>query len=496
MGAPRLTVQVLGPLAARVDGETLNLGGRRQRAVLAVLLLARGHLVTVDAIVDAVWGDDLPANAPAALQAYVSHLRRALEPDRRARDRASIIVSEGSAYALRLDNDAVDAWNFERKLDAAGYARAAEQARLLTEALALWRGPALLEYADQDFARSEAERWTELRTVAREQLLAARLDLGEAPLVIPEIEALLRDEPLREERWRLLVLALYRAHRQADALAALRRARSTLADELGVDPGPALRALEAEVLAQSDRLDPPSPPDPPQPSTSMTDTTKSGATKTATKPAQIGARIPAAGPETVIVDRDRELAVLRSRLTDALGGGGGVAVIEGPAGIGKSRLLAEVAREAKDAGATVLRARGSQLEREYGLGVVRQLFEPVIGDEIARERWLSGAAAGASGVFDAGSHEHRSDGFFGVLHGLYWLAVNVSAAAPLVVAVDDLQWCDTGSLRFLGYLTRRLEGLPILLVTTLRTGEPHDVEDLLTEITDDPLTISVAPVPL
>src|SRR4029077_17892392 len=123
-----------------------------------------------------------------------------------------------------------------------------ERATILSDALALWRGPALLEYADQEFARADIDRWTELRTVAREQLLDARLDLGEAALVIPEIESLLRDEPLREERWRLLVLALYRAPRQADALAALRRARATLAEELGVDPGPALRALEAEVL--------------------------------------------------------------------------------------------------------------------------------------------------------------------------------------------------------------------------------------------------------
>ena len=514
MGAPGLTLQVLGPFAAQRDGEPLHLGGPRQRAVLACLLLARGHLVPVDALVDAVWGETPPANAAGALQAYVSHLRRALEPDRPARERSRTLVSEGPAYALRLDDDAVDAWRFERLLDAAGSAEAPERVRLLTEALGLWRGPALLEYADQDFARAAAARWSELRTVAREQLLAARLDLGEAALVIPEIDALLREDPLREERWRLLVLAQYRAHRQADALATLRRARATLADELGVDPGPALRALEAEVLAQSDRLEAPTrtPTPPATPASSRTPTPTHASAPAPSEdsrrpstavqpvlpdpPAQRPKVTP--GDGTPIVDRDRELAALGRCVTDLLHGQAGAAVIEGPAGIGKSRLLAELCRQASEAGAIVIRARGSQLEREFGLGIVRQLFDAVVAQPEQRERWFTGAATAAGGVFDATddvSHD-GSDGLFGVLHGLYWLTVNLSAAGPLVVAVDDLQWADTGSLRFLGYLTRRLEGLPVLLVTTLRTGEPHDVEGLLTDITDDPLTVTVAPAPL
>jgi len=120
-------------------------------------------------------------------------------------------------------------------------------------------GPALADFTGSEWAHTEARRLDELRAVAREQLLAARLDSGETAMVAPEAEALLAEEPLREERWRLLALALYRAHRQGDALASLRRARERLAEELGVDPGPALRALEAEILAQSPALDAPLP---------------------------------------------------------------------------------------------------------------------------------------------------------------------------------------------------------------------------------------------
>ena len=118
-------------------------------------------------------------------------------------------------------------------------------------------GPAFADHIGQPWADAESARLAGLRDVAREQRLEARLGAGESAVLVPEIEALVAEDPLREERWRLLVLALYRAHRQADALAALRRARSTLSDELGVDPGPALRALEAEVLAQSPTLDAP-----------------------------------------------------------------------------------------------------------------------------------------------------------------------------------------------------------------------------------------------
>jgi DNA-binding SARP family transcriptional activator len=250
-----LTISVLGEVRAALDGEPLDLGGRRQRSVLALLVIARGEAVPAERLIHDLWGDDPPPAAAGALQAFVSHLRRRLEPGRTARSRGTVIVSVGPGYALRVPDDAVDAWRFEHLVR-----RAAEQsdpvvaAEILGRALDLWHGPAFAEYSDQPWARVEGDRLTELREVAREQLLDARLSAGEHAVLVPEIERLVAEQPLREERWRLLVLALYRSHRQADALAALRRARQLLAEELGVDPGPALRELESEVLAQSPAL--------------------------------------------------------------------------------------------------------------------------------------------------------------------------------------------------------------------------------------------------
>lgn len=253
-----LSVSVLGDVTATLRGEPVDLGGRRQRAVLAVLVLGRGDIVPTDRLIDCVWGDRPPVSAAGALQAYVSHLRRRLEPGGTARARGNVIVSRPPGYAVSLDAGAVDAWRFDtlvgRALRSPGHA---DQRDRLTEALRLWQGPAYAEYADEPWTQAEVARLGELREVAREELLGARLALGESAMLVPELEGLVADQPLREKRWRLLALALYRAHRQGDALGALRRARQTLSEQLGVDPGPALRQLEAEILAQAPTLDGP-----------------------------------------------------------------------------------------------------------------------------------------------------------------------------------------------------------------------------------------------
>jgi DNA-binding SARP family transcriptional activator len=459
-----LRLGLLGELTATHEGVPVDLGGRRQKAVLARLLVAHGALVTADTIADAVWGDDLPGNVAGALQSYVSHLRKRLQPGAGARARDGVIVSSGPGYALTLPTEAVDAWEFEVLVKTAGGDVAG-----LQRALDLWRGPALLEHADEPWAQAEAARLGELREVCREALLDARLRAGESSVLVPDLESLLKAEPLREERWRLLVVALYNAGRQADALAALRRARTTLADQLGVDPGPALRELEQQVLEQ--RLAVP----------------RQRTSGTLTHPAALTTSV------EELVERDTELGVIAEAVEDVRRGGSQVLVVEGPAGIGKSRLLVEARTLAQQQGMPVLLARGSQLERSFGFGGVRQLFEPMLVDPAERERLLSGAAASARGVFE--EVEQRADGSFAVLHGLYWLTVNLAADGPLVLAVDDLQWCDSGSLRFLAYLARRLDSLPVLLVGTVRTGERHDSEDLLAEIYETAGS-SVRPGPL
>ena len=478
--ATHLRINLLGRLTASFDDRLIDLGGRRQRAVLAVLLLARGEIVPADSLVEAVWGEHAARTAIGALQSYVSHLRRSLQPDAPARGRSAVIAREGPGYCVRLPADAVDTWRFEALLGAAEtVTRVEDSAALLREALDLWAGPALAEYADEPWAAADVARLGELRLVARERLLAARLDLEEPGLLVPELEAMVAEDPLREERWRLLALALYRAQRQADALAALRRARTRLADELGVDPGPALRELEAAVLAQAPsllvprRTDPEAAPRPPH------------------RPAGLPAG-PARDPGP-LVERDREVAALTGALDDLVTRhGGGLVLVQGSPGIGKTRLLQEAERLAEARGVQPLRSRATQLETAYAFGVVRQLLEPELGDGQRRTGLLEGVAGAARGVFDL-EEEGRADGF-AVLHGLHRLVATLAAEGPLLLCVDDAQWCDAASLRFLAYVGRRLRGLPVLLVVAVRTGgDELRQEAPLAELSLEPEAVVLRP---
>jgi len=249
----RACVRVLGPLEAEVGGVKIDLGGPLQRAVLAVLLIERGRVISVDRLIDQLWRGEPPPRAIASLQAYVSNLRRVLEPGRRRRAPAGVLVSAPPGYALRLPGDAVDAWQFESLLNAAHESAVREPQtarRILDSALALWHGPAYAEFADQEWAVTEVATLTELQLTAQELWPGLALRTGPPAQAVPPAEELCRLQPLREESWRLLALALWACDRQADALAALRRARRVLRAELGLDPGPALAALEDAILGQ------------------------------------------------------------------------------------------------------------------------------------------------------------------------------------------------------------------------------------------------------
>jgi DNA-binding CsgD family transcriptional regulator len=210
-------------------------------------------------------------------------------------------------------------------------------------------------------------------------------------------------------------------------------------------------------------------------------------------------RPPSAGPavSSPLLERERELEALRDGVAGVATGRAGLIVIEGPAGIGKTRLLAEARRLAEDAGARVVVARASELERGLAFGVVRQLFEQELR---ASDSAPQGAAEAAREVFDwsapAADGEALDDASFALLHGLYWLTVNVAGDAPLVIAVDDLHWCDVPSLRYLGYLVRRLEGLSVTLMCTVRPHEGRVRGALLGEVLDDPLAVALHPGPL
>ncbi len=290
-------IRVLGTLDSDVDGVPIDLGGPRQRSVLALLLVARGEVVSVDRLIDDLWRGEPPPRAMGALQAYVSNLRRALEPDRAPRTPSRHLISAPPGYAVRFPADAVDAWQFENLLRVArDTASPTEALAVLEQALALWRGDALAEFAVEPWAAPEAARLDELRLVARERLVDAQIRAGRSAEAVVAAEALVRDVPLREEGWRLLALSQYLGGRQGDALATLRRARQLLSDELGVDPGPRLAELERDVLAQTVDVSPVVEAAPP--------------VAAATAPADLPA--PAAAPVGGFVGRARELAALHA----------------------------------------------------------------------------------------------------------------------------------------------------------------------------------------
>lgn len=224
-------------------------------AVLARLLVAGGRAVPVSTLIDELWPGEPPAQALSTIQGYVSRLRRALEPHRAPREEAEVLVSAPPGYALRASTGQVDAWRFESAVKTDG--TPAEMWERLEAALALWRGPALAEFSDLPWAVTESGRLEELRLIAVERRASAGLVLGHSGALVPDLEAHASAHPLREEAWRLLSLALYRNGRQGDALGALRRARTMLRDELGLDLSPALQRLEGDMLAQAVHLDQP-----------------------------------------------------------------------------------------------------------------------------------------------------------------------------------------------------------------------------------------------
>lgn len=200
-----LRLRVLGPLGAEVAGSPVALGAPRQRAVLALLIAARGGVVPVERMADALWRGEPPAKATVSLHAYLSNLRRSLEPGRPPRAPAAVLVTAPPGYALRLAGDAVDAWRFETWVGRARGAPAEEARRLLAEALGWWRGPAFAEHADEEWAAAEVARLTGLRAEAGELAVAADLRTGRAAQAAADAESLVRDSPLREEGWRLQI---------------------------------------------------------------------------------------------------------------------------------------------------------------------------------------------------------------------------------------------------------------------------------------------------
>jgi DNA-binding SARP family transcriptional activator len=234
-----LRFRILGPLEVRDEQAAIALGGPRQRALLVALLLRAGRVVPTEQLVDELYGAEPPKNATASMQNAVVALRKALGPD--------VLITRPPGYALQVEREQLDAHQFERLLADARRAAPGERRQLLARALELWRGPALAEFAFEDWAQTEIRRLDELRLVALEERVEADIELGHPADAVPELEALVVRHPLRERLWYLLMRARHAAGRSAEALEAFTAARAAL-DELGIEPGEPLRRLQGEIL--------------------------------------------------------------------------------------------------------------------------------------------------------------------------------------------------------------------------------------------------------
>jgi DNA-binding SARP family transcriptional activator len=257
--------RILGPLEAVEEGQSLPLGGPKQRAVLAVLLLHANEVVSSERLIDELWAGEPPKTADATLRVYVSQLRKVLEPGGSAAGKGQVLESRAGGYVVRLGADDLDLTRFERLFEqgreALAAGDAATAAARLREALVLWRGIALTDFAYETFAQAPIARLEEMRLAALELRVEADLALGRHADLVGELEAAVRDHPFREHLCGQLMLALYRSGRQAEALAAYQTTRRVLSEQLGIEPGVALQALERSILRQEPALWPPAAPE-------------------------------------------------------------------------------------------------------------------------------------------------------------------------------------------------------------------------------------------
>src|SRR6266516_98411 len=308
---PRHEFSLLGPLAANCNGDPIALGGQKRRALLAALLLEANKVVSRDRLIDALWGEDPPETARNTVQVYVSQLRKLLPK--------GMLETVPPGYRLVVEPEAVDVFEFQRLSQKGQAALAAGDpagaADTLRTALALWRGAPLADLAWEPFAHVEITRLEELRLAALEDRIDADLALGRHGQLVAELERLVAEQALRERPRAQLMLALYRSGRQADALAVYQRARRTLVDELGIEPGESLRKLERAILAHDPSLSAPQAR-PPSPRRTPT-------------------------PPHPLLGRERELAALSDLVRRE---GTRLVTLTGIGGIGKTRLALELTR--------------------------------------------------------------------------------------------------------------------------------------------------------
>ena len=440
---------VFGAVRACVSGTPRDVPGRRERAVLSVLLARRGEVVTADRIVEEVWGERPPDRPRASLQVAVSRLRTVLEPDRPAGSPAGLLVSSGNGYVLDVPPEAVDAERFATLVAGAhDLAERGDHDAVLAaadEAETLRTGAPYPEL-DSPLVRGEVQRLEELWWSLQELRAAALLAKGRPALVVAPLEALLAEHPFREDAWRLLAIALYRCRRQADALDAVRRARERLLEELGVDPSPELRDLERRLLAQSPDLE--------------------------AGPAAADGAVGQGPSSRAATDRDMvgqqaALDAVTAAISRVCGpaGTGGVLVVTGEAGIGKTRLATAAAERAEAGGAQVLwgRCHEADVAPAYWpwVPVVRSLAGPSPAPEVAALLTTEGMRP----------QEHAESAALRTYDAVCRLVAAASAERPLLVVLEDLHWGDSASLQLAAYAAEVLSEHPVVMLLTVRVPE-------------------------
>jgi DNA-binding SARP family transcriptional activator/tetratricopeptide (TPR) repeat protein len=458
---------ILGPLEAYDGGRKLALGGARQRALLAMLLLHANEVVSSDRLVDELWGAAGSGDASKSLSVAVARLRKALAQTRSSGEREGMLVTRPPGYELRLAPDQLDLHRFERLVaDAHAAADAAVAAKKLREALGLWRGPPLADLTYEPFAQPHIARLDELRLAALEERLRADLELGRHAELVGELEGLVAELPLRERPRELLMLALYRAGRQAEALDAYQAARAALTEELGIEPGRELRELQEAILRQDPALD--------------------------LRPVAEPADEPSRG---AFVGRERELAQLDHTLEGALAGQGRLVLLAGEPGIGKSRLADELTARARARGARVLVGRCWEAGGAPAYWPWIQSLRAYVGEtetEALRTQLGGGAADLANllpelralfpelpeppAVESEGARFRLFDAASSFLR-------NATQERPLVLVLDDLHAADHPSLLMLRFVARGIADSRLLVLCAFR-----DVDPTLR----DPLTSAVA----
>ncbi len=474
--------RILGPLEAEQGRALVPLGAEKQRALLAVLLLSANRTVSLKRLVDELWGEEPPEKAAKAIQTYVSRLRKVLPED--------LLRTRPPGYVVALEPERLDLFRFERLAGQGRQALAEDDPHqaviLLREALALWRGPALAEFACEPFAASEGSRLEELRLSALEERIEADLALGRHADLVGELESLIAHHPFRERPRGQLMLALYRSGRQAEALAAYQDARRVLTEQLGIEPSRALQDLERDILRQN-------------PSLELGGTTER-APMAARQPAGASARGVDVG---AFVGREPELGRLRELLEGVLSGRGRLVMLAGEPGIGKTRTAAEFAAHAEERGVRVLWGRCYETE---GAPPYWPWIEAMRSYVSGRDpHWFHAEARTTAAVVAELLPELRErlpglerppevsdpkQARFRLLDTTATFLIGAARAEPFAIILDDLHAADAGSLLLLEFVAYRLGEAPLLIVATYRDVEltrGHPLSQTLAELTRERL---------